>query len=243
MRRNLFCCVVAVAFTSLPAGLMAGGPPFLCLPVDGVTSENSQAGTELLDSRLEKLMWKHSRELQKARIVQRNGQAYLTFYMGSDVRLSDIQAALDKTGYGVPRDRLRLFGHAILEISGNSAAHQQLLADLEALPFVSVSDSKFEQDVLVVTLDMPYPVEHGRADRESVGWDTFRRNDRSSDQAARSQESAATSHQLPSYKDFRNVVAKHEASLKDIRWSQNFACRALGGVAEPPSKAKVSVER
>lgn len=231
---------VVAAFLLLPAGVLAGGPPFLCLPVDGVTSENVQVGTDRLDSRLEKLMWKHSRELGRVRIVQREGQSHLTFYMGSDVRLSDVEAALDKTGFSVPRDRLRLFGHAILEISSSPESKEKLLADLEALPYVSVTESTMDNDVLLVTLDMPYPTETNRSVRESVGWDRFRRNDLSSDQIARSQESPITATQLPSYKELRDVVAKHDARLKGIRWSQNYACRALGAVAETPPKATVS---
>jgi hypothetical protein len=232
MLRNISLAVIAAAFLWLPARLMAGGPPFLCLPVDGVTSRNVQACTELLNSRLEKKIWSDSSRSQGVKIVQRTGQWYLAFYMGSDVRLSDVQTALKASEFSIPQDRLHLFGHVILEIDTRPAARQALLAGLDALTHVAVEESKTEENLLLATVDMPYPVERGRADLESIGWDTFRRNDLSSNQSTKPR-SPATLRQLPSYEDFRHAVSKHNASLKDICWSPNYACRALGGVAEP----------
>ena len=47
----------------------------------------------------------------------------------------------------------------------------------------------------------------------------------------------ATLRELPGYESIEGVVLKHNATLKDIRWSVNYACRPLGCVAElrPPA--------
>jgi hypothetical protein len=155
--------------------------------------------------------------------------------MGGDVRLADVTAALAGSGFSVPQDKLRLFGHVILEIDAPAAKRQALLADLKAVQGASVAESKAVKDLLLVTLDMPYPVTSGREDLNSVGWDTFQRCDLNSDPLKRS-ESPATSHNLPSYGAIRDVVAKHQGTLKGLRWSEIHACRPLGAVAAPAAK-------
>jgi len=232
MLRSVSLAVVAAAFLVLPARLMAGGPPFLCLPVDGVTSRNVQACTELLNSKLEKRIWSHPGRSQGVKLMERTSQWYLAFYMDSDVRLSDVQAALKASEFSIPQDRLHLFGHVILEIDARPAARQALLSGLDALPHVAVEESRTQENLLLATVDMPYPVERERADLESVGWDTFQRNDLSSNQSTKPR-TPATSRQLPGYENFRDLVSKYNAVLKDICWSPNYACRPLGGVAEP----------
>ena len=99
-------CVMAAAFLLLPARLMAGGPPFLCLPVDGVTAENVQACTRLLNSKLENKLWPHSSRLHGVKLMERTNQWYLAFYMDKDVRLSDVQAALQASEFSIPEGRL-----------------------------------------------------------------------------------------------------------------------------------------
>ena len=49
-------------------------------------------------------------------------------------------------------------------------------------------------------------------------------------------EPPATRETLPSYNAIRDVVAKHKATLKDIRWGTDHACRTVGCVAVPESK-------
>jgi hypothetical protein len=223
-----FACSAAVLLLLLPDRLIAGGPPWLCLPVDGVTEGNVKACADLLTTKLESQLWPEDREIQ---IRQRSNQWYLTFYMKTHVALSDVEAALQGSGFSVPRNRLRLFGHAILEIDARTPPPKELLADLEALRFVSVGETEDKEDRLLVLVDMPYP-EDGDRDRDSVAWDAFRRNDFASDPATRS-EPPATSQTLPGYDAFRDVVAKHKGSLKDIRWSGALGCRPLGCVAAP----------
>jgi hypothetical protein len=206
------------------------------LPVDGVNSESVQTCTELLNSRLENKFWPHSSRPYGVRLIQRSNQWYLTFYMDNDVRLSDVQAALEDSAFSIPQDRLRLFGHVLLEIEARPGSRPALLSGLEALPYVSVEESKALEDLLLVTLDMPYPVDRGNSDRESVGWHMFRRNDFNSNPS----RTPATSRQLPGYENIRGVVSKHNASLKDIRWSTHYACRVLGGVAEARTPTRES---
>lgn len=238
MFRNVSRWVVAVVLLSLPSAVLAGGPPLICLPVDGVTSENAEKCSEVLSSKLASLVWKHSSQPHGVTVVRHADQWYLTFYMGQDVHLAEVKAAMDGTAFSVPLDRLRLFGHAILEIDARSASHKALQADLDAVPYVSIEKSKVQKDLLVVTLDMPYPVETKRRDRDAVGWETFRRNDFSADQVSLGVETPATPETLASYRALRNVVTKHDAVLKDISWSPNYACRTLGAVAGPTLKEK-----
>ena len=168
-------------------------------------------------------------------MVQRANQWCLAFYMGSDVRLGDVTAALEGSPFSVPLDKLRFFGHVILEIDARSASRQALLSDLEALHCVSVAESKADANLLLVTVDMPYPIDNGKSDLDTVGWVKFQRNDFASDQSTRS-EPPVTTQKLPSYNEIRAAAAKHSASLKGIRWSTTHACRPLGGLTEPAAK-------
>ena len=238
MIRNLSHIVVAAVVLLLPAQLVAGGPPFLCLPVDGVNSENVAACTKLLNSKLEEKFWTHSGRPHGVKLTERANQWYLAFYMGGDVRLSEVQAALEGSEFSIPRDRLQMFGHVILEIDSPLKSRDALLAGLKALPHVSVEDSKKAQkDLLFVTLDMPYPADMGREDLESVGWEKFQRNDFNSTPSTQP-KIPVTAGELPGYEDVQGVVSKNRVSLKDIHWSANHACRVLGCVVEPRPSAQ-----
>jgi hypothetical protein len=230
MFRAIWLFVVAAVLLLWPARLIAGGPPWLCLPVDGVTADNVKECTDLLTDKLKGKFAPNRARYNNVELHNHANQWYLTFYMGEDVGLREVEAALKGSRFSVPRDRLRLFGHVILEIDAGKATDKQLLAALEALNYVSVAKSEHKDDLLLVTVDMPYPVEDNRRENLTAGWDKFERNDFASDQATKS-EPAATPRTLPSYEAFRGIVAKHKASLKDIRWSTHYACRPLGGVA------------
>lgn len=232
--RILFPAVLSLLLL-LPATLRAGGPPWLCLPIDGVTSENVQACGAKLTTALDDKRWKYGDDWA-VQIRAHEKQWYLTFPMGKDVALSEVEAALKGSRFAIPRDSLRLFGHVILEVDRDKLPAKELLADLEALEYVSVSESHSKGTSLQVTVDMPYPAGERSPDRGAVGWRTFKRNDFASDAATRS-ESAAKAAELPSFGDFRDVAAKHGANLKDIRWSTDYACRTLGGVAVEDSGA------
>jgi hypothetical protein len=234
------CCrlsaAAGVAATLLfPTLLIAGGPPRLCLPIDGVKADQVEACSKLL---AEKLAGKISPDpYGGVRMHEYKDQRYFSFYMGEEVSLSQIEAALEGSGFSVPRGRLRLFGHAILEVEAGDAVVKPMLTALEKLDHVSVDQSqpKHEKERLLVTVDMPYPTDD-RPREERVGWGTFARCDFSSDQATLS-EPTTTAEKLPDYGAFRDVLAKNNASLKDIRWNPQYACRPQGGVAVAPREA------
>jgi len=235
MSRKVACFAIVALFLFAPARLMAGGPPWLCLPIAGVTPDNAKQCSDLLTEKLKSKFSPHLARDKGVELREHAGQWYLTFYMGEDVALRDVDAALKGSRFSVPRDRLRLFGHVILEIDTGKSAAKELLSGLEALSHVSVDKSEHKDKALLVTVDMPYPVENNGSDGLSAGWEKFQRNDFASDQSAKS-EPAATSRDLPSYSAFRDTVARHQGTLKDIRWSTDYACRPLGGVAVAADK-------
>ena len=235
----LFAVIAAIL---LPAPLFAGGPAWLCLPIDGITADNERSCAALLTTKLDDKLSPYRPKEREVKLKQHKGQWYLMFFMGKDVALSEVEAALKGSGFSVPRDRLHLFGHVILDIDARGTPHKELVADLEKLSYVSVEKSEAKKDRLLVTVDMPYPADERGVTREDVGWDTFKRNDFSSDRATRS-ESPATVGTLPGLDTLRDAVTKHKASLKDIRWDPNYACRPLGGVAVPAKEVKVSARR
>lgn len=231
MLRSFSFSAIAGLLLLFPAPGLAGGPPWLCLPIDGVTPANAQTCADLLTARLEDKLWPHPGRAPGVRLQQHASQWYLTFFMGEDVGLSDVEAALRGSGFAIPRDKLRFFGHVILEIDPAKAPVKELLADLEAIDQVSVAETESKDGLLRVTVDMPYPLDESSEDG-SLGWDTFQRSDFSSDQATRS-EPPVTAGRLPGDAAFRDILARHKASQKEVRWSTSYACRALGCVVAP----------
>ncbi len=221
---------VTVLFLLTPIRLYAGGPPRLTLPIAGVTPANARVTTEQLTKKLSSKVLPEADQFRGLGIYDHGEQPYIAFYFIDDVRLSDIQAALKGSEWSIPRDRTHLFGHVVLEIDPRSAPTKELLADLKAMEYVSVVESETKDGLLQVTVEMPYPVmESGKSHRDTVGWDKFERNEYSSVRPTKS-EPQATAESLPTYNAFRNLVAKHKATLKDIRWSTEYACRAVGAV-------------
>jgi hypothetical protein len=230
-----FVAVVAVGVL-LPERVFAGGPPWLNIPIDGVTAENVQACTELLASKLDHKRWQHAGSFDdKFRLLQYADQWYLTFFMGEDVALSEVERALKGSEFSIPRDRLHMFGHVILEIDARDASPQKLVSDLDGLEYVSIEESQPAKDRFLVTVNMPYPVQYERPNEASLDLGSFQWNDFASDQSVRSQPEA-TARMLPSLDAFRALVEKHGASLEDIRWSVHYACRAQGSVAVSDSE-------
>jgi hypothetical protein len=240
MSRTLSLATITLLL--LPATLQAGGPPWLCLPIDGVTDQSAQAAGEKLTAALDDKVWKFGDEERALNVVSHGKQWYLTFPMGKDVALAEVESALKGSRLAIPRDRLHLFGHVVLEIELGKASLEELLASLKDIKYVSVADSQTKKGRLFVTVDMPYPEYREGHRRGDVGWDTFRRNDFSSDHRTISEPPAKAS-ELPNFGMFRDVATKHGASLKDIRWSPQFACRELGGVAAEETKPVATTGR
>ena len=240
MLRRIPFLAVAAALLLFPSSLLAGGPPWLCLPIDGVTKDNAGDCAELLTTKLKSKLNPHIAQPRGIEMRQHADQWYLTFYMGDDVRLSDVEAALRGSDFSMPHKRLHLFGRVILEIDAGTQA-KQLLSDLEALDYVSVAETESTKDLLQVTIDMPYPAGN-RPEEDTLAFDKFERNDFASDPATRS-EPPATAKALPSFSALRDVAARHDVTLKDVRFSTNYVCRALGGVAVSDAERKVSASR
>lgn len=235
---------MAILFLLVPTQLMAGGAPRVFLPLKGATAENAEACAKQLTERLKDKVWPHA-DVPGVQVTQNNQQWFLSFQFNTDVTLSEIDAALKGTKCSVSREALHIFGHVTLEIDPREASQKDLLAGLEALDHVSVQGAKSEKDLLMVTLDMPYPQgQRAHFEPSTASFVTFKRGDFSSDPATLAEPEIA-GDKVPGYSAFRDVVARHNASLQDVRWSPNFACRSLGGVAvsktkEPQSKDTVT---
>ena len=237
MLRMLSSSIFAAVLFMVPQSLFAGGPPVLILPIDGVTSSNAQVCVDLLNAKLADKIWDRGGGSPTARIVERKKQSYLSIDMNTDIALSHITAALKGSEFSIPQDRLHFFGHVIFEIGAGEASQQALLKELKSLPQVSIEQSSSVNGLFQVTLDMPYPGDRGRGELNTAGWETFQRNDFASDQSKRSEPPVALD-KLPRFDEIRKVVAKHDAKVKDVRWSNEYSCRPLGGVAEVSSTAK-----
>jgi hypothetical protein len=223
MRKLTFAVLLVV---SLPAAVFAGGPPWLCLPIEGVSEKTAPQCSELLTAKLQDKLWKDEED-RSVKVTAYEGQWYATFSMGTAVSLGEVEEALKGTKVSVAKGGLRLFGHVILEIDPQKGSARDLVAKLDEIKEVSIAESVSKDGKLLVTLDMPYPTHDSSKERGSVGWTTFQRSDLSTDDADRS---AKTASNLPTYDDLQKSVESGGGVLKDLRWSDEFACRTLGGV-------------
>ena len=226
MSRKLSLSAVAVLLL-LPAPLLAGGLPLLCVPVDGVTADNADAFAKRLADALGK-------RAEKCEMRENDKQWYAMFRFNCEhVTLNELDAALKDSPFSIPRDKLRLFGHVMLEVDIADGATQKLLTDLKAIKLVTVEESKREKGTLLVTVVMPYSKHFGR-DTEDFGKASFAKELFGTEQSDFGPKAnpPATARDLPSYDALRAAVEKNKGSLKGIHW-QCWACRVLGGVAVP----------
>jgi hypothetical protein len=235
------CSLIAmVAALGLAAGqARAGGPPMLCLPIDGVTAENADECTKLIAAKRGNKVFPGNDDFRRIEIRQFGKQWYLTFYFVEDVALSDLESALEGSSFSIPRDRLHFFGHVVLDIDAGATQPNDLKAGLKALEYVSVGESETKENRILLTVDMPYPEKDLRRAPEAVSENAFQWNDFSSNPSAKA-EPPATAEQLPNDNAFHVVLAKHDAKLHDIRWTTANACRVVGGVAVSEADGKLS---
>ena len=220
MFHRLTAPAFAAALLLLPVFAKAGGPPMMCLPIDGASSATADACAQLAISRLDG-------KVTHASLRKNDGQWYLTFNFNRDnIRLAEIDAALAGSPYSIRRDKLRIFGDVILEIDLRRGSADKLLADLKAVQHVSIVDSNREGDKLLVTLKLPAPLNEFRlvADFGKVPFKShiFRHESNT--------EPTVGLGDLPSYDTLRKLVAKHDGTLQGLRWDC-WGCRALGCVA------------
>jgi hypothetical protein len=236
-RKTVLLAATAAALMT-PGRALAGGPPWLTVPIDGVTGENARACSELLGSKLASNQMARGQDSDGVKAYQRDGQWYMAFYFGEDVRLSEIEAALKGSSFSVPRDRIHMFGHVIVELDAKDSSAKALLADLESLRHTLVIESKSDGARLLATIAMPYPTHGDRNYSDDAGWGKFKGYMEEGDViGTRGDDDEATAAELPSLQTFDKVAAKHKATVKDVRWSVNFACRSVGCVALPKSDA------
>jgi hypothetical protein len=232
MSAKLSLSAVAAALLLSPAPLLAGGPPRLCLPVNGVTAATADAcGKRLADALGERA--------GKVELRESGKQWYATFHFNCEqVTLGELDAALKGSPFSIPRDNLRLFGHVVLEVKIGEAPVPQLLSDLKAVKHLAVEESRRDKGVLYVTVAMPYPRHTGGetadfgkrpVEKELFGSVAFDGSPRVDPPAA--------ARDLPTYDGLRAVVEKHNGSLGGVRW-KCWGCRVLGGVAVAETDAR-----
>ena len=228
IKRLLGIAVAALLF--LPAQGTAGGPPLLCLPIDGVTAENARECSRLLEGPLAEKLWGQAGRDRGVHMLNRDGQWYAAFYMGGEVRLGEIEQPLKGSSFSVPRDRLRMFGHAILEIDPAGGKETALTGKFGE--YVMVSQIKKEKDRRDVVVDMPYPIWRTRGVQGVLNWkDEYAWMDFNSTRTRL--DTAIGAEKLPTVSEVETSLKKQDARLKDIRWNATWGCRALGAVALP----------
>jgi hypothetical protein len=224
--------LAASAVLMFQSTVLGGGPPRLCLPVDGVTAATASQCAERIAQAL-------GDRLEGKVVVRENDkQWYVLFhYDARRVTLAELDQALNGSAFSIPRDKLRLFGHVMLEFKVDEAAEQKLLADLKKVKHLTIEESKRDNGMLLVTAVMPYPAARAR-DTEGFASRPIseeRFGAEPTDLAPRTTR-PATARDLPSYDAIRKIVETHDGSLKGIRW-EGWACRVLGAVAASETTA------
>ena len=227
---KLFLSAATAAALMLPTPLLAGGPPRLCLPIDGVTASTANECADRIALALGK------RAEGKVVLRENEKQWYVLFHFNAEqVTLAELDQALKGSRFSIPRDKLRLFGHVMLEfkMGDDAAAQAKLLADLKAVKHLTIEESKRDNGVLFVTAVMPYPHPAARA-RDPEGFavrplSEERFSSQYSDLAPRT-ATPITARDLPTYDTLRAIAEKHDGKLTGIRW-KSWACRVLGAVA------------
>jgi hypothetical protein len=218
---------------------LAGGPPMLCLPIDGITAVNVDAFTTLLATRLDSKLFPQEGKFRRLEVREFSDQWYVTFYFREDVTLGEVERALKGSSFSIPRDRLRFFGHVVLEIDAGTTAPKDLAAAMDAIEYVSIGELEVKPNRLLLTIDMPYPEKDFRAVPDAIVGAAFQWNDLSSAPSPES-DSLATAEQLPTCDTLSERLARRNAKLVDIRWTTAHACRCVGGVAAEDADRKLN---
>jgi hypothetical protein len=226
MCAKLSLSLAASAVLMFQSTVLGGGPPRMCLPVDGVTAATANQCADRIAQAL-------GDRLEGKVVVRENEkQWYVLFhYDAQRVTLDEFDRAFKGSAFSIPRDKLRFFGHVMLEVQVEEAAQQKLLNDFKQVKHLTIEKSKRDNGMLLVTAVMPYPAARAR-DTEGFAARPIseeRFGAEPTDLAPRS-TTPATARDLPSYHALRKIVEKHDGSLKGIRW-EGWACRVLGAVA------------
>lgn len=228
LRRN---CHLAFALTIVLAShAHAGGPPRLNLPLAGVDEASASACKDLLSAKLKNANWKgDAAQWNGVNVFQRGDQWYLGFYMKDDVSLADVEAALKGSTFAVDREHMRLFGHVTLVIKTDAGNDKAIETAIASIPQASVVKTERKDGDLLATIAMPYPPAEDSNRWGGAAWKVFRTGEFEGVTASKGDPIADNA--LPTIDAVGDVVKSHDAKLVDVRWTSNYACRPVGGVA------------
>jgi hypothetical protein len=221
MLRTLSATAVAGLVVLMSMDLRAGGPPLLCLPVDGVTEANTAECTARLAKGLGDTLWTRTPPAA-TRLEKHDGQWYALLYLSGqrDVKLSDIDDALKGSDFSVPRGVLHFVGQVQLEVDLPVSAQEAVLKDLSAIDRVEVEQVSRTPKGMLVTLVLA----------ESDRRDVFQLLKPPSTNSSES-TSTLTAASLPSYAALCELMSRHDARLNDVAWSARWACSTFGSLA------------
>lgn len=147
MFRKLTVTVVAVALLMLPAQLMAGGLPRLCLPINNVTSMKSadECSKQIADF--------FGKRIEGVTMQDHKGQWYATILLRQDVSLTDVYDALAGSSFSLPRERLTLIGPARLSIKVRTKFLEGFFSDLAKIEGLAIDEKSRDERGLLVTIN------------------------------------------------------------------------------------------
>lgn len=186
------------------APLHAGGLPRLCLPVEGVTDANAARCAELLSTALGERRSGGGEAAVEMR--QHRGRHYALMALRREVALSEIEAALRDSDFTIPREQLLVVGMAVVETRFANGRAEAVAA---ALPEGLQTAAKQDGRRLSLTIGDPHWIARDLFDQPAVDRTT-----------------------TITYTALRDTLARHGASLSDIRWVPRYGCRMFGGLAE-----------
>ncbi len=233
MTRLMLTPFVAVALCLTTVELMAGGPPRLCLPVDGVTLENAADCAKLLKVKLGDQIVS-SRNFSGVQVMPKSEQSYIVLYLdlrkrGDSLSLADIDAAFSGSKFSVPRDKICLFGQVTVELACDEAP-QKLLDQLASRKNIKVVSSKQVKDRHFVTLSIPFADGFTQQLFRSFGKDPVNHT--------LTATPTSSADGLLQYDDLKKYCQESDVKLGDVRWSSSWHCRIFGAVTLSGSKEK-----
>ncbi len=147
MFRKLSVSVVAVVLLMLPAQLMAGGLPRLCLPINNVTSMSAadQCSKRIADF--------FGKRISGVTMQEHEGQWYATIALRQDINLKAVHDALAGSSFSVPREKLTLIGPARLSITVRTKFLAGFFNDLAKIEGLTIDDKSRDGSGLLVTIN------------------------------------------------------------------------------------------
>lgn len=202
-RKATISALVALALTAVAN---AGGPALLQLPVEGVTSKNSDQCEKLLEEKLGPVLsnWNNPARGGDVRMIVEKPTNLVQLRPGrSQLSLGEIEKALKGSPFSINREQLVYVGVVQFEI-GKMEDHEKLVSKLGELDGVKmgVSAEKNKDGTILITLSDP---QH----RAGV---------------------------IVTHKRLAGFLAENNLELNAVSWSGRFHCRAPFGARTKASK-------